>query len=95
MFQKPADNTFYEDDSDQQSEQMFIDIEVHCSKGTYIRSLCEDIGQAIGCGAHISALRRLESAPFSLSQSIALNSLTENFGLYTELADADKARMDK
>lgn len=34
-------------------------IEVHCSKGTYIRTLAEDIGQALGCGAHISALHRL------------------------------------
>ena len=34
-------------------------ITVHCSKGTYIRTLAEDIGQALGCGAHISALHRL------------------------------------
>lgn len=35
-----------------------LDIEVHCSKGTYIRTLAEDIGEALGCGAHISALHR-------------------------------------
>lgn len=34
-------------------------IEVHCSKGTYVRTLAEDIGEALGCGAHISALHRL------------------------------------
>lgn len=75
--------------------QNFIEIEVHCSKGTYIRSLCEDIGQAIGCGAHISALRRLESGPFLLSQSVSLPSLTENFAPYDELDESDKIRMDQ
>ena len=35
-----------------------LDIEVHCSKGTYIRTLAEDIGEVLGCGAHISALHR-------------------------------------
>lgn len=73
----------------------FIDIEVFCSKGTYIRTLCQDIGQAIGCGAHISALRRLESEPFLLSQAVSLEALSENFGLYSELAEADQIRMDK
>lgn len=36
-----------------------ISIEVHCSKGTYIRTLAEDIGEALGCGAHVSALHRV------------------------------------
>lgn len=53
----------------------FIEIEVHCSKGTYIRTLCEDIGQTLGCGAHISSLRRIQSGPFSLQQSITLDEL--------------------
>ena len=76
------------------SGKAFIDIEVHCSKGTYIRTLCEDIGQTIGCGAHISALRRLESGPFLLSQSVSLPALTEKFGPYDELDDIDKNRMN-
>jgi len=37
---------------------------VHCSKGTYVRTLVEDIGAALGCGAHVSALRRLGVGPF-------------------------------
>ncbi|UYF99566.1 tRNA pseudouridine(55) synthase TruB [Halomonas sp. GD1P12] len=41
-----------------------IELEVSCSKGTYIRTLAEDIGAALGCGAHISALRRLRTGPF-------------------------------
>jgi len=36
-----------------------ISLDVHCSKGTYIRTLAEDIGEALGCGAHLSALRRI------------------------------------
>ena len=36
-----------------------------CSKGTYIRTLAEDIGQALGCGGHISQLRRLKTGPFT------------------------------
>lgn len=35
-----------------------IDLEVHCSKGTYVRTLVEDIGEVLGCGAHVTALRR-------------------------------------
>ncbi|MGO2131587.1 MAG: tRNA pseudouridine(55) synthase TruB [Halomonas sp.] len=42
-----------------------FELEVRVSKGTYIRTLAEDIGKAIGCGAHISQLRRLQVGPFS------------------------------
>lgn len=42
-----------------------IEIEVAVSKGTYIRSLAEDIGEALGCGAHLTALRRLKTGPFT------------------------------
>lgn len=52
-----------------------IRLEVECSKGTYIRSLVRDIGEAIGCGAHLSALRRTLSAPFKLADAIDLNNL--------------------
>lgn len=41
-----------------------LELEVCCSKGTYIRSLVEDIGLALGCGAYVSALRRIEVHPF-------------------------------
>lgn len=42
------------------------------SKGTYIRSLVEDIGQALGCGAHVTALRRTVAGPFTLAQAVTL-----------------------
>ena len=40
------------------------DIEVHCSKGTYVRTLAEDLGEQLGCGAHLSALRRTAVGPY-------------------------------
>ena len=52
-----------------------LQLEVHCSKGTYIRSLVEDIGAALGCGAHVAALRRIKAGPFDLSQSVTLEAL--------------------
>ncbi len=41
-----------------------IDLEVACSKGTYVRALAEDLGEALGCGAHVAALRRLAVGPY-------------------------------
>jgi tRNA pseudouridine55 synthase len=48
---------------------------VKCSKGTYIRTLGEDIGEALGCGAHLSALRRIETGGFEVSQCVTLEAL--------------------
>lgn len=50
-------------------------IDVRCSKGTYIRTLAEDIGAALGCGAHLAGLRRTASGPLSLEQSVTLEQL--------------------
>ena len=50
-------------------------IDVRCSKGTYIRTLAEDIGQTLGCGAHLSALRRTASGPLDLGGAITLEAL--------------------
>ncbi len=41
-----------------------IDLEVACSKGTYVRALAEDLGEALGCGAHVASLRRLAVGPY-------------------------------
>jgi tRNA pseudouridine55 synthase len=43
---------------------------IHCSKGTYIRSVAHDLGQALGCGGHLSSLQRLRSGPFCLHDCI-------------------------
>lgn len=46
----------------------YLDLDVHCSKGTYIRSLAHDIGQMLGCGAHLSALERVRSGVFTIDE---------------------------
>jgi len=48
---------------------------VRCSKGTYVRTLAEDIGAALGCGAHLAALRRVATGGFGLADSITLEAL--------------------
>lgn len=53
-------------------------IRVKCSKGTYIRTLCTDIGKALGCGAHMGYLLRTEVGSFSLDDSITLEELENN-----------------
>lgn len=50
-------------------------IEVACSKGTYIRTLAEDIGKAMGCGAYLTQLRRIASGGFDLSGAVTLDEL--------------------
>ena len=50
-------------------------LDVRCSKGTYIRTLAEDIGEALGCGAHLSALRRTGSGALDLSRAVTLEAL--------------------
>lgn len=50
---------------------------VHCSKGTYIRSLCSDIGEKLSCGATMEALRREDAHGFNVSECVPLDNLTE------------------
>ncbi len=52
-----------------------LDISVRCSKGTYVRTLAEDIGHALGCGAHLTGLRRTQIAGFSLKNAYTLPQL--------------------
>ena len=56
-----------------QQDQLVLD--VHCSKGTYIRTLAEDIGQALGCGATVNELRRLVVGSFSINQAHTIEQL--------------------
>ncbi|MDD6762934.1 MAG: tRNA pseudouridine(55) synthase TruB [Clostridiales bacterium] len=58
-------------------ELPYIKIDVRCSKGTYIRSLCDDIGRRLGCGAVMTELRRTEAAGFKISQAYTLEQLNE------------------
>jgi tRNA pseudouridine55 synthase len=63
-----------------------VEIEVECGKGTYIRSLAHDLGQALGCGAHLAALCRTQAGPFSVEDSVTREELERMFddGTWTE-----------
>jgi tRNA pseudouridine55 synthase len=52
-----------------------LTIAVRCSKGTYIRTLAEDIGERLGCGAHLASLRRTETGSLTLAGAITLDAL--------------------
>jgi tRNA pseudouridine55 synthase len=66
-----------------------LDIYLECSKGTYVRSIAEDLGQALGCGAHVSALRRTRAGPYTLADSVTLTAL-EGLKERDQLAEMDK-----
>ena len=56
-------------------EESIITIEVACSKGTYIRTLAEDIGYTLGCGAHLKGLERTQTGIFQLSEALSIEAL--------------------
>ncbi len=55
-----------------------LDIRVECSKGTYIRSLAHDLGQALGVGGHLTALRRDAIGPFTVQEAFSLDAIVES-----------------
>jgi len=55
--------------------QAEIDIDVVCSKGTYIRSIAEDLGRQLGCGGHVKSLRRTRVGPFRIASAVGLDRL--------------------
>lgn len=57
------------------SAKRILNLEIRCSKGTYIRTLIEDIGEALGCGAYVSDLRRLSVANYHAEQMVSLEAL--------------------
>jgi tRNA pseudouridine55 synthase len=81
-------------------EKPAADIYLECSKGTYVRSLAEDLGRALGCGAFVRALRRTRAGPFAIEDSVSpstLEALKENCDLQeldTFLLPADAALGD-
>ena len=73
--QKPPRRVHIYDIGVQDIELPFIRFEVSCSAGTYIRTLCADIGKLLGCGGHLKALKRIESSSFTLNQATPLSAL--------------------
>jgi tRNA pseudouridine55 synthase len=64
-----------------------FDIDIRCSKGTYVRSLAEDIGEQLGCGAHVTALHRSASGPFLDEDAISIEALEQMRGNATNALD--------
>ncbi|MCF7854601.1 MAG: tRNA pseudouridine(55) synthase TruB [Candidatus Pacebacteria bacterium] len=52
-----------------------VNFDLHCSKGTYVRTLCEDVGRELGCGAHLYALRRIQSGQFHVDDSVTTDTI--------------------
>jgi len=68
-----------------------LTLEVSCTKGTYVRTLAEDLGVAIGCGAHVTYLRRINTGPFELDQSVTVEQLES---LQGDVESLDKLLFD-
>ena len=70
---------------------------VHCSKGTYIRTLCKDIGAALGCGGCMAALRRVQAGDYTIDRAVSLQTLVESENPESYLAPVDSlfAEYDK
>jgi tRNA pseudouridine55 synthase len=64
-----------------------VDVEVTCSTGTYVRALARDLGEALGVGGHLTALRRTRSGSFTAAEARTLGSLEEDFAI-VPLAEA-------
>lgn len=62
----------------QNYEPPYLDVTVHCSAGTYIRSIARDLGQALGCGACLAALRRTGSGRFPITACLELEGFMQN-----------------
>jgi tRNA pseudouridine55 synthase len=65
------ENQFIQYDLDKQE----LTLEIHCSKGTYIRTIIDDLGELLGCGAHVIYLRRLQVSNYPIDKMISLNEL--------------------
>lgn len=59
-------------------ELPLVEFQVHCSKGTYVRKLAEDIGDKLGCGGHMVKILRLSIGPFRLDKAVALDKINES-----------------
>jgi len=74
---KPRNITIYELDLLEQVSETDYLIRCLCSKGTYIRTLCHDIGQVLGCGGTLYSLRRTQAADFTLADTVTLDDVQE------------------
>ncbi len=96
---KPRIVTFHRIDIisiEREQDKVKVQMEVECSKGTYIRTLCHDIGEKLNCGGHMFSLTRTVSGPFSITESYTLKDLEElqsQNSLNKAIIEMDKALM--
>jgi tRNA pseudouridine55 synthase len=94
--QKPARKVSIIDLKIQDIHLPTIRFEVFCSAGTYIRTLCADIGASLGCGGHLKELRRIESCGFTIQEAVTLEELeglslsNKSFGRIISMSNALK-----
>ncbi len=65
---------------------------IGCEAGTYIRKLCHDIGEALGCGAHMQELRRTKTGPFNEDTAVTLHDVTDAYAFWEEHGDESELR---
>lgn len=75
-------------------DQQSLELEIHCSKGTYIRTIIDDLGEMLGCGAHVIQLRRLAVADYPTERMVTLEQLRALSGEDPAAADT-LATLDK
>jgi tRNA pseudouridine55 synthase len=94
--QKPARRVYISKIKILEIKLPLVHLEVSCSAGTYIRTLCADIGKHLGCGGHLFALKRIESSGFKIQQAKSLAALEQlvlegdTAGFMISMADALK-----
>jgi tRNA pseudouridine55 synthase len=69
-------------------------VSVRCSKGFFVRTLAHDLGRAMGCGAHLAALRRTACGPFTLAQAVSLEALESGRDLSAQAVSLEDALAD-
>ena len=79
-------------DAEADRDALDVDVTVECSSGTYIRALARDLGDALGVGGHLTALRRTQVGPYTLDQAHTLEQLAEKLDVL-EISDAARALM--
>jgi tRNA pseudouridine55 synthase len=83
----------WQDSPQSDEKRLILELEVHCSKGTYVRTLAEDIAKKLNCGAHITALRRLSVGPYQ-KDMYTIEQLTELAEQGSDALDASLQPID-
>ena len=81
---KPAREIIVHEIKDFKASLPTITFKIYCSKGTYIRSIARDLGESLGCGGHLSGLKRVLQGPFSLKNASTLDDLNWNHLIHLE-----------